>query len=59
MAKVERPGEIYFRLAVLLRKKQERNESVAYIKKVLELDPNNADARIFWDIPTPSRRQTG
>ncbi len=47
MGKVENPGEIYFRLAVIYDKKQERDESIAYIKKVLELDPDNADAQNF------------
>ena len=46
-AKVERPWELYFRLAVLYEKKQDRSESVAYIKKVLELNPNNPDAQNF------------
>jgi tetratricopeptide (TPR) repeat protein len=45
--KVARPGEIYFRLAVIYDKKQDRNESIAYIKKVLELDPENPDAQNF------------
>ena len=47
MGKVERPGEIYFRLAVIYEKKQDRDESIAYIKKVLELDPDNPDAQNF------------
>ena len=47
MGKVENPGEIYFRLAVIYDKKQDRGESIAYIKKVLELDPDNADAQNF------------
>ena len=46
MDKVERPGEIYFRLAVLYENRT-RNESITYIKKVLELDPNNPDAQNF------------
>ena len=44
---MERPGEIYFRLAVIYDKKQDRDESIAYIKKVLELDPDNPDAQNF------------
>jgi tetratricopeptide (TPR) repeat protein len=47
MGKVENPGEIYFRLAVIYDKKKDRGESIAYIKKVLELDPDNADALNF------------
>jgi tetratricopeptide (TPR) repeat protein len=44
---VERPQEIYFRLAVLYEKQNNRTESIQQIKKVLELDPNNADAQNF------------
>jgi Tfp pilus assembly protein PilF len=44
---VERPQEIYFRLAILYEKQNNRPESIQQIKKVLELDPNNADAQNF------------
>ena len=47
LGKVERPQEIYFRLAVLYEKQNNRPESIQQIKKVLELDPNNADAQNF------------
>jgi tetratricopeptide (TPR) repeat protein len=47
LGKVERPREIYFRLAVLYEKQNNRPESIQQIKKVLELDPNNADAQNF------------
>ena len=47
LEKVERPQEIYFRLAVLYEKQNNRPESIQQIKKVLELDPNNADAQNF------------
>ena len=47
LGKVERPQEIYFRLAVLYDKQNNRTESIQQIKKVLELDPNNADAQNF------------
>jgi tetratricopeptide (TPR) repeat protein len=45
--KVERPAEIHFRLAVLYEKQNNREDSIEQIKKVLELDPNNADAQNF------------
>jgi tetratricopeptide (TPR) repeat protein len=45
--KVGHPEEIYFRLAMLYEKKQERNESIIYIKKVLEINPGNPDAQNF------------
>jgi tetratricopeptide (TPR) repeat protein len=45
--KVERPAEIYFRLAMIYEKKRERNESIIYIKKVLEINPDNSDAQNF------------
>jgi len=45
--KVEHPEEIYFRLAMLYDKKQDRNESIIYIKKVLEVNPDNPDAQNF------------
>ena len=44
---MERPQEIHFRLAVLYEKQNNRPESIQQIKKVLELDPNNADAQNF------------
>jgi tetratricopeptide (TPR) repeat protein len=47
LGKVERPQEIYFRLAVLYDKQNNRPESIQQIKKVLELNPNNADALNF------------
>jgi len=47
LGKVERPQELHFRLAVLYEKQNNRPESIAQIKKVLELDPNNADAQNF------------
>ncbi len=47
LGKVERPQEIHFRLAVLYEKQNNRPESIQEIKKVLELDPNNADAQNF------------
>ena len=47
LGKVERPQEIHFRLAVLYEKQNNRSESIQEIKKVLELDPNNADAQNF------------
>jgi Tfp pilus assembly protein PilF len=47
LGKVERPQEIHFRLAVLYEKQNKRPESIQQIKKVLELDPNNADAQNF------------
>ena len=45
--KVERPEEICFRLAMIYEKKQEQNESIIYIKKVLEINPGNPDAQNF------------
>ena len=45
--KVERPAEIYFRLAMIYEKKREQNESIIYIKKVLEINPDNSDAQNF------------
>src|SRR5208337_3544986 len=45
--KVERPEEIYFRLAMIYEKKQERNESIICIKKVLGINPDNPDAQNF------------
>jgi tetratricopeptide (TPR) repeat protein len=39
--------EINFRLAVLYEKKKELEPSIRYIKRVLELDPENADAQNF------------
>ncbi len=47
LGQVERPQEIHFRLAVLYEKENKRPESIQQIKKVLELDPNNADAQNF------------
>ncbi len=47
LTKVRRPAEIHFRLAVLYEKQNNRAGSIAQIKKVLELDPNNADAQNF------------
>ena len=47
LGKVDRPQEIYFRLAVLYEKQNNRPESIQQIKKVLELNPNNADALNF------------
>jgi tetratricopeptide (TPR) repeat protein len=47
LGKVARPQEIHFRLAVLYEKQNNRPESIQEIKKVLELDPNNADALNF------------
>jgi tetratricopeptide (TPR) repeat protein len=47
LGKVERPQEIYYRLAVLYEKQNNRPESIVQIKKVLELNPNNADALNF------------
>jgi tetratricopeptide (TPR) repeat protein len=47
IGKVEHPEEIYFRLAMIYEKKQEPNESIIYIKKVLELNPDNPDAQNF------------
>jgi tetratricopeptide (TPR) repeat protein len=47
LGKVERPQELHFRLAVLYEKENKRPESIQQIKKVLELDPNNADAQNF------------
>jgi tetratricopeptide (TPR) repeat protein len=47
LGKVERPQEIYFRLSVLYEKQNNRPESIQQIKKVLELDPSNADAQNF------------
>jgi Tfp pilus assembly protein PilF len=45
--KVERPAEIYFRLAVIYEKQNNRKDSIEQIKKVLELEPNNPDAQNF------------
>jgi tetratricopeptide (TPR) repeat protein len=39
LSKVDRPAEIYYRLAVLYEKTNNREESIKNIKKVLELDP--------------------
>ena len=47
LGQVEQPQEIHFRLAVLYEKENKRPESIEQIKKVLELDPNNADAQNF------------
>lgn len=47
LGKVDRPQEIHFRLAVLYEKQNNRSESIQHIKKVLELNPNNADAQNF------------
>jgi tetratricopeptide (TPR) repeat protein len=47
LGKVERPEEIYFRLAMLYDKKQDQNDSILYIKKVLEINPDNPDAQNF------------
>jgi len=47
LGQVEQPQEIHFRLAVLYEKQNNRPESIQQIKKVLELDPNNADAQNF------------
>jgi tetratricopeptide (TPR) repeat protein len=47
LTKVDRPAEIYFRLAVLYEKTNNREESIKNIKKVLELNPDNADAQNF------------
>ena len=47
LPKVDRPGEIYFRLAMLYEKINNREGSIESIKKVLELDPDNPDAQNF------------
>jgi Tfp pilus assembly protein PilF len=47
LGQVDRPQEIHFRLAVLYEKENKRPESIQQIKKVLELDPHNADAQNF------------
>lgn len=47
LGKVERPAEIYFRLAVIYEKQNNRKESIEQIKKVLELEPDNPDAQNF------------
>ena len=47
LSKVDRPAEIYYRLAVLYEKTNNREESIKNIKKVLELDPENPDAQNF------------
>jgi tetratricopeptide (TPR) repeat protein len=47
LGKVDQPQEIHFRLAVLYEKQNKRPESIQQVKKVLELDPNNADALNF------------
>ena len=47
IGKAEHPEEIYFRLAMIYAKKQEPNDSIIYIKKVLEINPNNPDAQNF------------
>jgi tetratricopeptide (TPR) repeat protein len=47
LTKVDRPAEIYYHLAVLFEKTSNREESIKNIKKVLELDPDNADAQNF------------
>ena len=47
LGKVEQPQELHFRLAVLYEKQNNRPESIQQIKKVLELNPNNADAQNF------------
>jgi tetratricopeptide (TPR) repeat protein len=44
---VARPAEIHFRLAVIYEKQNNRDDSIEQIKKVLELEPNNADAQNF------------
>jgi tetratricopeptide (TPR) repeat protein len=47
LPKVDRPAEIYFRLAMLYEKINNREGSIESIKKVLELDPDNPDAQNF------------
>ena len=58
MDKVERPGEIYFRLAVIYEKKQDRDESIAISKRSWSWIRTTPTPRIFWVTLTPSRGST-
>ena len=47
LARLPKSAEIHFRLAILYEKQKDREASIRQIKKVLELDPENADALNF------------